>query len=202
MRTRTWLGPVLTAATVLVLAAPAHADRLYGGLGVGPGARLGGDFGTLFNSDGEVGGRFFAGYRFGPWSVEGSLFGTDMYRPADPYSTYSTTSFGLSGKYNLELGHSIELYVRLGLDHTSLNAPGRADGTAGTYHDFSGIGLDYGTGVQWLSHPLGSGRVQPRIGGMLDLGVQRTSITRSNANRDISGSLDLITACFVAAVDL
>ena len=116
------------------------------------------------------------------------------------------TSVSLGGRYHLLLGHigggGLELYVRLGLDKASLHAPENRDGTQGAFHDFGGMGIDYGTGVQWKSQPLGTARIKPRVGGFLDLGMQRVGIGRDGANRDFNGSLGTIQLGVISSIDL
>jgi hypothetical protein len=178
------------AAALLALPASAAADRgAYAGLGLGMGAGLEGDY-SAFSSEGHASGRLFGGYRFGPWSVEAAYFGYGFERRDG--ASYTLTSWGLTGKYHLTFGHGIEWYVRLGLDKASLNAPRDPDGTRGAYHDFTGIGIDYGTGVSWQSQPLGTARLKPRVGGFLDLGVQRVGTTRDGATTELNGSFETI----------
>jgi hypothetical protein len=204
---RSLLRSVALLATLTALPAVAAAqvqDRgVYAGLAVGPGARMTGDFADGFNTDGHASGRIFGGYRFGPWGVEAAYFGAGFERNADG-GDYTLTSYGLAGKYHLRLGAiaggDVELYVRLGLHKASVNAPTDRNGTPGAFHDYGGMGIDYGTGVSWQSQPLGTARIKPRVGGFLDLAGQRVGTSRDGASRELNGSLKTIQLGVISSI--
>lgn len=186
--------------SLLSMPSMAAADGAYAGLGVGPGASLGGDYGGAFSSEGHAAGQIFGGYRFGPWSAELAYFGTGMSHNTNGYD-YTLTAASIRGKYHLLLGRGIELYLRLGLDRTNLNVPNRPDGRPGPGAGYAGTGINYGTGLSWQSQPLGTGRIRPRVGGFLDLGVHRVRIDRAGAEIDYAGSVKTVQIGVISSID-
>ncbi len=189
------------ALTVLTLPSLAIADGAYAGLGVGPGAGLTSGYSKSFDSDGKASAQIFGGYRMGPWGFELSYFGTGLNNLAYTGYNYMLTGTSLGARYNLLLGRSIELYLRLGIDRAKLHVDNRPDGTGGPYHDYGGTGINYGTGVSWQSQPLGTGRIRPRVGGFLDLGVHRVTIARSDTPYEFGGSLKTINLGVISSID-
>jgi hypothetical protein len=189
---------VLAVLTAVPALAAAQNRGAYAGLGVGGGSRLTGDWAQSFDTDGHMSGRIFGGYRFGPWGVEANYFGSGMTRKADDVA-YTTGAYGITGKYHITFDYGIELYVRLGLDRTALHTSKRPDGFPRALEGASGMGIEYGTGVTWQSHPLGTARLRPRVGGFLDFSVHRIGI--SSDSREFAGSFKNIQLGVISSID-
>jgi hypothetical protein len=142
MRTAVLLGVVSLGAPGL-----AHADRISFGVGLGPGAAIDGALDRHFDTDGEIGGRFFAGVRRGDFALEATFFGTDLHRPgAAPDASHSTLSLGADLKRYLQVVPHVELYARGGIDYTWLvPCPGKPRAAPLGY---AGPGLHLGAGVE------------------------------------------------------
>jgi hypothetical protein len=195
------LRSAVLLAVLSAFPAAAAADGPYAGLGVGGGSRLGGDYPATFKTDGHMSGQVFGGYRFGPWGIEATYFGSGLTRKWDD-SHYMLSAIGLTGKFHITFQYGIEWYVRAGLNQTHLAAPKNPDGTYRAFNDFSGIGLDYGTGVIWQSHPLGTSRVRPRVGGFLDLSANHVTVSKDGGQREFGGSLANIQLGVISSIDL
>jgi len=183
----------VTMVAVVTLARPARADGAYFGLGAGA-ARLDGDLDRLFDTSGEVGGRFIGGLRFDDTALEVSFFGTDLHdADAGLHGSYSTFSLGLGLKQYVPLNDRISIYGRVGLDHTwlkNLNGGLRSS-------DLSGRGFDLGTGMQidWRWH---WGRDASRTASAslwLDVGQQRLRLEDPDRDR-ITGRIAAVNLGF------
>src|SRR5687768_15736000 len=98
---RTLFRSVALLATLAALpaAAAAQSRGAYAGLAVGPGARMSGDYGESFSTDGHLSARLHGGYRFGPWGIEAAYFGSGL--EIGNGDSYTASSTGLAGKYHL-----------------------------------------------------------------------------------------------------
>ncbi|HEY0255408.1 MAG TPA: outer membrane beta-barrel protein [Kofleriaceae bacterium] len=134
------------AIIALALAVPtaAHAGT-YIGLGVGTGGNVSDDAGNSYAADGRSA-RIAVGYRFMGFSVEGmySGYGLMLGGPnAVAAETYDSRTLQIAGKYNLAIGSGFELFGRLGLIRTDVNA------TTANNVDLSGDGWTMSVGVEY-----------------------------------------------------
>jgi OmpA-OmpF porin, OOP family len=111
---RTALALVLVAATGVTASA-----GTYIGVGIGNGANVSDGINTQYTADGRSA-RGVLGYRIGPFSVEGAYSGYGLV--LDNSGQYDSRSLQIAGKYNFAIGDKFELFGRLGLLRTDLNA--------------------------------------------------------------------------------
>jgi len=133
---RTLLALTIVAST----AAAAHAGT-YIGVGVGTGANMGDEAGNSYAADGRSA-RLALGYRIGPFSIEGMYSGYGFVINGDNNASYDARNLQLAGKYNFALGDNFELFGRLGLLRSDLNARQNALDMEGDGYTFS-VGAEY-----------------------------------------------------------
>lgn len=176
--------------TWLLGAGVARADGGYGGMGMGLGARLGGDLAKVYDSDGEVAGRIVAGQRSGIWAFEAAFFGTDLHADGGSDSAKSSTlSLGGDFKVFVPMAEHLEGYLRAGLGHTWMS------GLTTAAADGDGPSYEYGAGLiyAWRS---------PRFaaGVWADYNHQVVRLKRTGA--DVQGSIGMLTFGFMVGTDL
>ncbi|HSD90393.1 MAG TPA: outer membrane beta-barrel protein [Kofleriaceae bacterium] len=134
---------LLSTALVLGLSAGSAFAGGFVGLGIGSPSKLELDDNLgAFASDGRSG-KLFGGYRFpvqtGYIAVEGSYTGFGLMRNGN---TFDGRTLGLAAKYNHKLSDGFELFGRLGVQQTSLDA------STGSF-TFDGTGLLVGAGAEY-----------------------------------------------------
>lgn len=130
---------VLALALVAATSAAASAGT-YLGLGIGTGANVSDQINTQYTADGRSA-RAVLGYRIGPFSVEGAYSGYGLV--LDNTGLYDSRSLQIAGKYNFAIGDKFELFGRLGLLRTDLNAKDVSNSNA------SGDGYTFSLGVEY-----------------------------------------------------
>lgn len=158
------------AACLLACPAAAHADNGgYFQWGMSPGHRLEGDLARHFDTDDEVGGRLAIGTRSDDTAFELAFFGTDMHPiGVSGYDTYdsSTLSLSIGIKQFAAVDDHVDLFARIALDQTWMEPFGEYGGDS-----LSGMGLDYGAGVE-----AGTRHDRWGIRFFLDVGQQRNRL--------------------------
>jgi hypothetical protein len=176
MRTRLLLVALLASAC-------AGGGRLYVGAGTGHGATLSKAIAQAYAVDqDQAASRVFVGGGARTWAIEAQLT-TIPVTNLDGTHAYATqlSSAGLGARGVLPLGRSFELYVRGGLNSTSLDD---ADASA-----LSGPGIDYGTGVS-VSLDLGNAF---RLGAWVDLGKNRFRVHDTYEITRLDGESEMLT---------
>ena len=136
-----------TVMLVAVSSSTAHANG-YLGLGVGTSPSVGDE---VFNPSGRSA-KVLGGFRFGQWSVEGSIGGFNL-GVANSREEFDVYQAQASGKFNLPLGSGFEAFGRAGLQHVQTSTPNPAN-------DMSGAGYLLGAGFEYrVKLPFASGSV-------------------------------------------
>lgn len=195
--TRLLASTLLAFATLALAAQPARATGYYFGVGMGDGAELQDDLALAFDTRDQISGRVVLGRRVGPWALEGSFFGTDMEGTYDGVP-YSTLSLGIGVKYYLPLTGRLELYVRGGLNQTTVAAGPGYEYAGATADGLNGRGYDYGTGLQYAWRPLP--RIQMSV--WVDLNRQVLRLNREAGGDSLDGRMEMVTFGFSFGTEL
>lgn len=176
---RTLLALVIVAST----AAAAHAGT-YIGVGVGTGASMGDDAGNTYEADGRSA-RLALGYRIGPFSIEGMYSGYGVVVDHQASAAYDVRNLQIAGKYNFALGDNFELFGRLGLLRSDLNA--RDQSTL----DTNGDGYTLSVGAEYKVNLVlsGLGIYMDWTRNSVDLSTQKVTQTASMWTLGVNFSL-------------
>jgi|GEM_PF-3262016 len=182
LRVRFLFVALLTLGLVGAAGPEASADT-YVSLGVGAPARVDGSLESRVVDDrSEIGSaRLALGTRVGPVAVEARLFGSDL--SADGLNLASASA-GLGAKYFVPLGGGFEIYGGAGISRTWLVTEDSGD----PMHGSSGVGIDYGGGLQFRFAPLPIGSAAI----WLDFTRQELDVSSSADMPDIDGQLDMV----------
>jgi hypothetical protein len=115
-------------------------------LGIGSVRDLGNDFDAIFESEGYSSAKLAVGYRFGQFTIEGSLFGSEVQAKAE----WKTTSLGAEVKYNIPIISRLEGVVHGGL-HKTWFGKDRGASTHDGKGTLLGLGLEYGFALKPLA---------------------------------------------------
>jgi hypothetical protein len=176
---------LLALAPILAAPAAARADG-YISAGAGGGAGLSGELNTYFSSSDSMSGRLSLGDRIGPFAFEASMFGAGLVGDRDLVGMnreYDTLSLGVDLKYYFRIAGPLELYPKIGVNKTWLDAP---DGFR-PERDYQGVGWDLGGGAQLSFYT-----DVAMFGIWLDLTHQRTNL-RDGTAAPLDGQLTMLT---------
>jgi hypothetical protein len=171
------LASLTLALAALAAPAAASADS-YALFGIGPKAGVGGDLDSAVDGDSRSL-RFGLGQRIEPVALEASIFGADLLGTGNGFASgqeFATLSLGLDLKAFFSLLGPIELFGKVGLNHTWIMGN----------NDYAGAGWDLGGGVQFvLDMPAGYAAV------WADFTHQRIGLSQ-DGRPDRDGSLDMV----------